>query len=504
MEIFQEQSMLAEMLQTRTLLFLLLLVSSNWAYKIIYNLYFHPLCKIPGPRFAAISNVPYCWWFLKGRQPYKMLELHNKYGMLSPSSAQSWKDIYGVRPGHRTFIKGDFYSGGSFASIGTTSIISERKPEVHKQMRTYLAGAFSDRSIFEQEKIVTASVDKFIRLIGVKGSKMEGFDMSATLQSMTFDITGDLSFGKAFGALDREQPHPWISVSLNALMRGEIVDSLNRFPNLAKLLPVFIGSKLKELTKDTQNNEELCYKAVKSRIERETERKDFLTRILEDREPSVVTDRQIAAHASDLVIAGSDTTATNIASIVYYLLQDQSSMSRLTSEVRSAFESYTAITYSSTASLPYLRAVILEGLRIYPPVPMGLPRLVPDDGDTVDGIFLPAGVTVSTHPLAASLASANFHDPWSFKAERWIQPSEKDNLDCSQPWSLGTRGCIGRNLAWLDMRTTLAKLVWVYDLEPVKPSLDWHGESRMHTLWRKPALMVRAKNRGVHLDGHVD
>lgn len=99
--------------------------------------------------------------------------------------------------------------------------------------------------------------------------------------------------------------------------------------------------------------------------------------------------------------------------------------------------------------------------------------------------------------MAASLAEENFQDPWSFKAERWIQPSERDNLNCSQPFSLGARGCIGRNLAWLDMRTILAKLVWVYDLELMNSSLDWHEESRMHTLWRKPDLMVRAKNRGV-------
>lgn len=130
------------------------------------------------------------------------------------------------------------------------------------------------------------------------------------------------------------------------------------------------------------------------RIVRKTERKDFLTRILEDRDPGVVTDRQIAAHASDFVIAGSDTTATTLATAIYYLLRDESTMARLTSEIRSAFRKYADITYSSTASLPYLRAVILEALRLYPPVPMGLARLVPEGGDTVDGLFLPGGVSL--------------------------------------------------------------------------------------------------------------
>jgi hypothetical protein len=49
------------------------------------------------------------------------------------------------------------------------------------------------------------------------------------------------------------------------------------------------------------------------------------------------------------------------------------------------------------------------------------------------------------------------------------------------------------------MRTIMAKLIWVYDLEMLDMSLDWHKESRMHTLWKKPPLWVRAKNRGVAL-----
>ena len=45
----------------------------------------------------------------------------------------------------------------------------------------------------------------------------------------------------------------------------------------------------------------------------------------------------------------------------------------------------------------------------------------------------------------------------------------------------------------MEMRTTLAKLLWKYDLELVDESLDWHRDSQMHTLWRKPQLWVRVR-----------
>ena len=122
-------------------------------------------------------------------------------------------------------------------------------------------------------------------------------------------------------------------------------------------------------------------------------RKDFMTRILEQRDPEKVSDLQLAAHASDFVIAGSETTATALSCMIYYLLRTPDTLARLEEEIRAQFHSYEEITSLSTLRLRYLRAVILEGLRIYPPLPFALPRVVPDGGDTVDGNFLPGGVS---------------------------------------------------------------------------------------------------------------
>lgn len=47
------------------------------------------------------------------------------------------------------------------------------------------------------------------------------------------------------------------------------------------------------------------------------------------------------------------------------------------------------------------------------------------------------------------------------------------------------------SLAWVELRTTLAKLYFTYDLKLQDQDLDWHRDSRMHTLWNKPSLMVQ-------------
>jgi cytochrome P450 len=51
------------------------------------------------------------------------------------------------------------------------------------------------------------------------------------------------------------------------------------------------------------------------------------------------------------------------------------------------------------------------------------------------------------------------------------------------------------SLAWIELNTVLAKLLWKYDLELVNQDMDWQRDSRMHTLWKKPELMVRVRAR---------
>lgn len=92
-------------------------------------------------------------------------------------------------------------------------------------------------------------------------------------------------------------------------------------------------------------------------------------------------------------IAGSETTATFLSGATYYLCRTPHAYMKLVDEIRSNFTAYNEITGRTTEHCPYLKAVIDEGLRVYPPAALGLPRVSP--GETVDGIFIPEGVCVS-------------------------------------------------------------------------------------------------------------
>ena len=75
---------------------------------------------------------------------------------------------------------------------------------------------------------------------------------------------------------------------------------------------------------------------------------------------------------------------------------------KLKQEVRSRYTSSSEIT-SQSATFPYLTGVINEILRLAPPMPFGTPRIVPKEGETVDGLFIPGGVSSSCYACICCL-----------------------------------------------------------------------------------------------------
>lgn len=124
-------------------------------------------------------------------------------------------------------------------------------------------------------------------------------------------------------------------------------------------------------------------------MEEETDRKDFISYLLQEQATKDLSAVQLAAHGSILCedftssltgsasdrsrIAGSETTATTLAVVSYFLSQNPPLLKKLQAEVRGAFKYYNEINGTSTAGLKYLHAVCLEALRVFPPLPLALP-----------------------------------------------------------------------------------------------------------------------------------
>lgn len=130
---------------------------------------------------------------------------------------------------------------------------------------------------------------------------------------------------------------------------------------------------------------------VGRRLESKVERPDFMSYILKHNDKRVMTRAEIDGNSTVLIFAGSETTATLLSGCTFYLLKSPDTYWALTREIRSL--NAEDLSFARLEKLPFLHAVIEESLRMYPPVPIGLPRLVPDGGATISGHFVPAHVS---------------------------------------------------------------------------------------------------------------
>jgi len=134
-------------------------------------------------------------------------------------------------------------------------------------------------------------------------------------------------------------------------------------------------------------------------------------------------------------------------------------------------------------------------MRLYPPVPTGLPRQVPKGGAWICGEYVPEDVTVSVSQWATYHSESNFYDAESFIPERWLGEDarfEHDNHAAFQPFSVGPRNCIGRNLAYHECRLLLTEVFWKFDLELVDESRDW-TDQKVFSFWDKSPLWVQLR-----------
>ncbi|KAE8333944.1 cytochrome P450 [Aspergillus sergii] len=460
----------------------------------VYNLLFSPLTSFPGPKLWAVSNIPRQISVLGGRSHLRMLALHHRYGPvvrvgpneLSFNGPQGFRDIYGFRRGQPQFQKDPKMYGSPLSGI-SNSIGGHIDSETHSRHRRLLSHAFSERSLREQEGIVVYYVDLFIQRLRERTSlnkihKAEE-DLKSWFNFTTFDIIGDLMFAETFDCLKDSQLHPWIALVFNNVKGVAFLGALNEYALFRKMQGSLLPKALKQKMLE---NHKLCAQKADRRLQKGASRPDFV---------SIQT--QSLANPDSITIAGSETTASLLSGCLFYLCKHKYIMDQLNKEIRTTFSEDKAITSPKCFNLSYLNAVLKESLRLYPPVAGSLPRLVPKGGCTIDGHFVPENVTVSTHHYASYYDAANFTFPEQFIPERWLGTDDRfdsDRQDAMQPFSLGPRDCLGKNLAHMEMRLILSKLLFNFDIELTPESENW-DQQKMFIVWDKPALMVRLTDR---------
>ncbi|KAM9936677.1 hypothetical protein OXX80_003780 [Metschnikowia pulcherrima] len=512
--------------QHQFLALLLFLISAAIYEIIVYPLYVSPLRHIPGPYFHRISAIPswnaqrkFCWIG-------KVHDLHEKYGnvvILSPKSISCngdpkfLSDIYA-----KNMPKGKYYE--NFRFHGEVNMFCELDNEKHRQTKKMVHSLYSKSAIFNEQNsaraILVENVKELVNQVFVTsvsrevaesdiGNENRNFsgtkhheksqtsrigapiNVHTLFGSLAMDVVSAFELGPGNGTHLLAKSEERSILTPHVLLKSMVfwTTRMPAFWNWAVDKSVLNGAKeIEDWQLSLYEKAEKTYEKAEKTYEKRAKSGNPST--LESLLKQGLSVKKAYSNVGDNLIAGHDTTATQLTYMCYELSRPvhEKIQNALRRELRDAFgdpktkESFID-DLATVEKLPFLDALIQENLRVHSPAPGSEPRIVPTNYQmTVNGrkVMVPAGTEISCQPYSMHRTRAVFPDPDCWCPERWLpKPSESPeqyrvrvtNMQrYMMPFGRGIRMCLGSNLALIEMKLAIANLYWQYKSE-ISP--DW-------------------------------
>ncbi|XP_073701829.1 sterol 26-hydroxylase, mitochondrial-like [Garra rufa] len=224
---------------------------------------------------------------------------------------------------------------------------------------------------------------------------------------------------------------------------------INGWDGIFKFARKMIDMKMEEIQKRVDGNQEVAG--------------EYLTYLLSNVKMS---SKEVYGSVSELLLAGVDTTSNTMLWTLYLLSRHPEVQDTLYQDVTRVLKDDRIPTAEEANSIPYLKAVIKETLRMYPVVPMNT-RHISENDLVIGGHFFPKETSFALCHYAIGHDEKIFPEPWKFKPERWLRDGRtRPNPFGSIPFGFGVRGCVGRRIAELEMHLVLARLIKLFEFRP--------------------------------------
>ncbi|KAG8167188.1 hypothetical protein KVR01_002877 [Diaporthe batatas] len=186
----------------------------------------------------------------------------------------------------------------------------------------------------------------------------------------------------------------------------------------------------------------------------------------------------------DLVVlmpAGTETTITAIRSILLHILTSPTAYYKLKEKISNGIKAgriSKPIKNEQAKDMPYLQAIINEGIRVDPPLVNGLTKQVPPGGDTICGKFVPEGVEIHCNSVTMLRNTEVFgEDAEVFRPERFLDCDAELKIYRQRVVDLafghGRWLCLGKTLAMIELNKIFVELLRVFDFQIVNAEEPW-------------------------------
>ena len=350
-------------------------------------------------------------------------------------------------------------------------IVATMPHDLHRKRRAAFANYFSKASVRKLAPLIQSHVDKLCARIERSKAAGEPVPFRKAYSALTADVITGYCFTNSWNHLDAEDYAPGYWKAIDGASR--MSHFTKQFPIVMKALQSLPPKLVIAMNPDMHDFFELSIRterdiadlkrAKKDGKVQEGQRKVIFEELLDSNLPEIEkSDERLAQNSNVLVAAGSNTTLHALVTTTYHLLANPESMIKLVEELEAAIPNpYQVPELVELEQLPYLSAVINEGLRKAYGVPQRLSRISPDVDIRFREWIIPRGVPVG---MSAPLIHDNptiYPEPQKFKPERWL-PLETEGQRLQKylvAFGKGSRSCIAMNLAHAELVLTLATVV---------------------------------------------
>ncbi|KAJ7137803.1 cytochrome P450 [Mycena epipterygia] len=425
---------------------------------------FHPLAHFPGPTINKISKLWGFWVACSGYRYLHHKKLHDTYGPyvrtgpneISVADAAAVSEILNFGG----LDKGRFYEVGRHSSTPPTivSLVGEE----HAVKRRAWNRSMTSAALREYDPLVAKRASQLVSRLEEQNGIV---DLVSWIDLFVLDLMGDLAFGGAFEFLREGKDVASVGTRIRSYMTASsisgqipwIISTLHLFPQVGRIIQEFNdfgqGLALQRIKNGGLGTQDLWYHlADEAGLEKE--------------KPTLESS---AADGIVAVIAASDTTASVLSSLVWFLLSDPECYRRVQLELDSVFvDGDDPLDVSKHPQLEFLSACINETMRLHPPVATNGTRQVNPNttGRHIAGRFIPPGTSIYTPSYSIHRSPAYFTHPDQFIPDRWLPGATFPEHEPSAfiPFSLGPANCAGQKFAKRELLTVVSLLLKTFHL----------------------------------------
>ncbi|MDF5733735.1 MAG: cytochrome P450 [Rhizonema sp. PD38] len=232
---------------------------------------------------------------------------------------------------------------------------------------------------------------------------------------------------------------------------------------------------------------------IRCKRESGTEDKDLLSMLIQARDVDsgmALSEEELIGHTSVIFAAGHETSANALIWTLFLLSQHPQVAADLLDELESVLQGE-APTVAQLQQLPMLERVIKESMRVLPPVPWN--GRVTSQPTVLSNYTLPTGTEVLLSIYQTHHMPEIYPEPERFHPQRWegFEPTMFEY----NPFSAGSRACIGAGFAMMEIKIVLAMLLQRYRLQYLpQKRIDRTGIVVMASKYGMP-MIIRKQDR---------